>query len=295
MLRWGVVGVGIAGGARIRAMRADPRAEPVIGWRGDPAAAGLPVAESLEALLEAVDAVAICAPDTEHPALVEAALRAGRHVLCEYPLAGSEAEARRLMALATQEGRVLHVEHIELLTPAARWIGAFARERELVDGSLRSKSSPRTRVFSVAHANLARLHRLVDAVGLPGRVVVEDRSERDLAAAMVYDAVGQGVELLFTQAPETRRSMELTLRFSRGNVMEIGGAVLADGAMVSLPTQERGLFEQDQLAASARILDGAEPYVSDARLLQVLGLADRLMSTPGAHGPGRIPGMRPAR
>ena len=44
MLRWGIIGVGRAGAARARALAADPRAEAVLGVRGDPVAAGLAAA-----------------------------------------------------------------------------------------------------------------------------------------------------------------------------------------------------------------------------------------------------------
>lgn len=49
-------------------------------------------------LIEApdIDAVHVCTPNATHFSLVEAALRAGKHVVCEKPLATSAAEAARL-------------------------------------------------------------------------------------------------------------------------------------------------------------------------------------------------------
>ena len=38
-VRWGVVGVGRAGRARVNALRSDPRSTIVGGWRGDPVTA----------------------------------------------------------------------------------------------------------------------------------------------------------------------------------------------------------------------------------------------------------------
>src|SRR5688500_17233502 len=46
-----------------------------------------------------IDAVHICSPNAQHAAQAEAALRAGKHVLCEKPLAMSSEQARRMLAL----------------------------------------------------------------------------------------------------------------------------------------------------------------------------------------------------
>ena len=56
-----------------------------------------------------VDAVVIAASTHRHAELVEAALTAGRHVLCEKPLTLDEADDERLAELARARGLVLHV------------------------------------------------------------------------------------------------------------------------------------------------------------------------------------------
>ena len=48
----------------------------------------------------AIDAVHICTPNALHFPIAEAALTAGKHVLCEKPLAASSSEGERLVALA---------------------------------------------------------------------------------------------------------------------------------------------------------------------------------------------------
>lgn len=54
-----------------------------------------------------IDAVIICTPPDSHEEMAVAALRAGKHVLCEKPLARSVEEAERMAEAARAAGRVL--------------------------------------------------------------------------------------------------------------------------------------------------------------------------------------------
>src|SRR3984893_17497405 len=51
-----------------------------------------------------IDAVHVCTPNALHFPMVKAALEAGKHVLCEKPLAISVAEGRQLADLAKSKG-----------------------------------------------------------------------------------------------------------------------------------------------------------------------------------------------
>ncbi len=66
----------------------------------------------LDALLAACDALIVAAPAEAHHVLAAAALRAGRHVLIEKPMASTLAQADELAALAAAAGRVLQVGHL---------------------------------------------------------------------------------------------------------------------------------------------------------------------------------------
>ena len=70
-----------------------------------------------EALLGACDAVVIASPAASHHAMAAAALRAGRHVLVEKPVATSLAEADALVELARAGGLVLQVGHLLRYSP----------------------------------------------------------------------------------------------------------------------------------------------------------------------------------
>lgn len=70
------------------------------------------VADSLNGLLAEVDAVTIVTPDRHHASPTLAALKAGKHVLCEKPLTVTLAEARKV-ARAAKVARKKHgVQHL---------------------------------------------------------------------------------------------------------------------------------------------------------------------------------------
>lgn len=90
--------------------------------------------EATEVFADAsVDAVAIATPVASHYELVKAALRAGKHVLVEKPLAASAAEASELVALAQQQRRVLLVDHVFLYSPSVRKMQELIRAGEVGD------------------------------------------------------------------------------------------------------------------------------------------------------------------
>jgi predicted dehydrogenase len=104
------------------------RARKVVAGRGDVACVG-----SLDELLDRddVDAVAIATPARTHETVALAALRSGRHVLVEKPLADRLTSGRGMIRAAADSGLVLMADHTYCYTPAVR------RIRELVeDGAL---------------------------------------------------------------------------------------------------------------------------------------------------------------
>jgi 2-hydroxy-4-carboxymuconate semialdehyde hemiacetal dehydrogenase len=74
----------------------------------------------LEAAIERpeVDAVLIASPSDAHAAQAAAALRAGKHVLVEIPIAMSQTDAERVAQVASETGRVLMVAHTQRFMPA---------------------------------------------------------------------------------------------------------------------------------------------------------------------------------
>jgi predicted dehydrogenase len=109
-----IFGIGFMGRVHTEALRRLGNVE-VIGVAGRTAEAARRFADNLgieratgnyEALLADADitAVHICAPNALHYAMANAAMQAGKHVLCEKPLASTVAEANSMVALANQKG-----------------------------------------------------------------------------------------------------------------------------------------------------------------------------------------------
>jgi predicted dehydrogenase len=64
-----------------------------------------------------VDAVVVATPNYLHAPVTIAALQAGKHVLCEKPMATSAAEADAMIAAAKASGKVLMIAHNQRLAP----------------------------------------------------------------------------------------------------------------------------------------------------------------------------------
>ncbi|MGQ5637585.1 MULTISPECIES: Gfo/Idh/MocA family protein [unclassified Streptomyces] len=79
----------------------------------------------------AVHAVAVATPAGTHLDIALAALRAGKHVLVEKPLAATYADGMRLVAEAEERGLTLMCDHTYCYTPAVGRIRELVRSGEL--------------------------------------------------------------------------------------------------------------------------------------------------------------------
>jgi predicted dehydrogenase len=137
----GVIGSGLWAGHYLRACRAHPEAYPVaicnpnlpsaerMAERFDvPAAVG-----SVDELLERdyLDAVAIVTPNDSHAQIALAALAAGKHVLCEKPMAMDLAEARQMACTADQSGLVTGINFTWRHPSAAQYARHLVASGEL--------------------------------------------------------------------------------------------------------------------------------------------------------------------
>jgi len=80
-----------------------------------------------------IDAIAIATPVHTHFELAMAALRAGKHVLVEKPLAQNSGQVRRLIDEAERRKLVLMVDHTFVYTPAVQKVRQLIAEEALGD------------------------------------------------------------------------------------------------------------------------------------------------------------------
>ena len=78
-----------------------------------------------------VDALIVATPTMTHYHLAAAALRAGKHVLVEKPMATTPAEAEELCDLAARHGRVLMVGHVFLFNAGIRRVKEYLGDGRL--------------------------------------------------------------------------------------------------------------------------------------------------------------------
>lgn len=126
--KWGLMHVGAfrAAGAEVTALCGQSRDNT----RAVAAREGIPLATTdVRELCAAVDAVVVASPDSVHPAHVEAALEAGRAVLCEKPLTRTAEEARALLARTRAAPRPTAVNFPYRMLPSMRALKAWLAER----------------------------------------------------------------------------------------------------------------------------------------------------------------------
>jgi predicted dehydrogenase len=68
-----------------------------------------------------IDLVDICLPPAAHSEAVIKALKAGKHVFCEKPIALKTAEAKQMVRTAKQTGKLLSIGHVLPFFPAYRY------------------------------------------------------------------------------------------------------------------------------------------------------------------------------
>jgi predicted dehydrogenase len=190
MLKAGVIGAGAFGGFHARKYASldgvdlvgvyDPQASAAQALAD---AVGVRAFATLEGLLEAVEVVTVASPAIYHAEGVLAALKAGRHVYVEKPLAVSLDDADQILALAAKAGLIVAVGHQERVVSQA--MGLFDIPEQPLRLEAIRRGTPSTRNLDVSATLDLMVHDIDLALALTTAepMAVEAEGDDDQASA----------------------------------------------------------------------------------------------------------------
>lgn len=88
---------------------------------------GIQAFGSFAELIEAVDIVDLCVPTNLHREMTEQAARAGKHVICEKPIALTVEDAQAMIAACEKAGVQLHIAHV------VRYVSHYHAAKQAID------------------------------------------------------------------------------------------------------------------------------------------------------------------
>lgn len=304
----GIVGTGYAARTRAEAFAADPRSQ-VVAIAGRTLAKTQTVAANFGAIALTnwqelvnradIDLVVIATINRDHGPIAQAALRAGKHVVVEYPLSLDVGAATQIIDLARTQHKFLHVEHIELLSGIH---GAIASHLPAIgtpfyaryDSLMQQHPAPdrwtyRTDLFGFPLVGaLARINRLIHLFGPVTRVTAQSRFWGNLLPSDAFTSCLVSAQLVFSSglvAAVTYGKGEAIWRSERILMIhgemgaihmngEVGTLILADGEHPIEVGSRRGLFAKDTAMVLDHLMDGTAMYFTPEASLYALRVAD---------------------
>ena len=314
----GVAGVGSLGYHHARHYRALPgvRLGGVFDTRAErsqqvAAELGTTAYPTLEAMLDAVEAISVAVPTTAHHAVGMAAIARGRHLLVEKPLAATIPEAEALVEAAAKAGVILQTGHIERFNRAIRAAAPHLASPRYIEAD-------RVAPFAVRGSDVAvvldlMIHDLDLVLALVKEPVADVRATGigvltpsvDIATARIEFASGAVANLTASRLARDRVrkirifqpsgyfSLDLALgtgdflRLRPDAIAQLAAgapdlALLVESVPIDAPEGDALALELGNFAAAVR---GAEhTAVSGQEGLEALRLADRVLRAMGVRG-----------
>ena len=240
-VRAAVIGTGFIGPVHVEGLRR--AGVEVAGILGSSAAKSTAAAErlrlprgyaTLNELLadDAVDAVHVASPNRHHFEQTAAALQAGKHVLCEKPLAMTSDQSRELVAIAAGSGRVAGVAYNIRFYPLCHEIAARIADRQLGRTLHVTGSYVQDWLLQPTDFNW----RVTAADGGPLRAVADIGTHwLDLAQFLTGDRVVAVLADLQTVHPERQRPVGGAETFTSG-----GAEASSRAESVAIDTEDAG-------------------------------------------------------
>lgn len=245
-----------------------------------------------------LDAVCVSTINPFHAEMALSALEGDKHVLVEYPMALTVADSDRMVLEACRRKRVLHVGHIELLTPEHQILrGAAQAVGPLLVAAVHSLSPDRPMGnegwtynrhlfgFPLLGA-LSRLNRLLDLYGAP-RLVLASAKETGTDALGNFQGCFAMTTLFFSGGAighviygkgagviERRRAVEII--GIKGRVIVEEGRVLREQSgqreEIAVPAPQ-ALFAQDTEHFLMEVRGEALPYITPEEARRAVAVA----------------------
>ncbi len=298
-VRIGIVGAGHFGRFHALKVAASPRAFLIGICDRDPsraAAVGREVKApvlSWPELLAGADAVVIATPAESHFAYASEALRAGRHVLVEKPMASTLEEAQALAALAQESGRIFQVGHLLRYSAEHQAISSRLARPVYIECVRVAPFKPRGTDVSVVldlmihdiDLVLALVDSPISAVDAVGATVASDHE--DIANARLHFANGCVATITASRISlKTERKMRLfseegymSVDFVQRKLVMIGrerGVPLpgtGGGRLEEVSWKDHDAMAAEHAAFAAAILDSAPVLVDATAGLRALAAA----------------------
>lgn len=311
LTRVGLVGTGYAAKIRAESLQADGRgqlvavagnAERTQQFSATYGAEALPSWSELIARAD-IDLVIVATVNCAHGEIVRAALQAGKHVVVEYPLTLNWAEATELTRLAQAQQKLLHVEHIELLSGVHQAVAAalpsigapfYVRYTNLNA----QHPAPRKWTYSLQQFGfplmgaVSRIHRLTNWFGPVATVSCQAQFDPDpgssespsefytacLCSAQLRFVSGLIAEVVYGKGEAIWQSARiLEIHGQQGGILVNGeqGVLVQPNQTQPLEMgSRRGLFAKDTAMVLDHLTTSAPLYVSLEDSLYALKVAD---------------------
>ncbi|MEA5533123.1 Gfo/Idh/MocA family oxidoreductase [Crocosphaera sp. XPORK-15E] len=250
-----------------------------------------------------IDLVVICTINRDHGKIAKAALKAGKHIVIEYPLSLDVAEGLELLKLAKENGTLLHIEHIEILGGMHQAIRQYLPEIGTVFfgryTTIDSKN-PAPHHWTFDHlmfgfpfkAALPRIHRFTDLLGEVNTITCHDRyweaEESGYYKACLCDAQlqfknGVIVDLIYGKGENFVTSDRIfELYGDQGKIifsgME-GNLITKDGTKPIELESRRGLFAKDTTLVLDHLFEGKPLYIQPESSLYALKIAEAALQS----------------
>ena len=304
-LRIGIVGTGFVAKLRAEILLQDPRVQ-LISIAGS-AEKGQAIAQEFgmthydywsELVMRPdIDLVVVATVNRDHATVAAKALRAGKHVIVEYPLAFSIDEAQDLVELAAQKQLLLHIEHLELLgsvhqsmIKALPKIGAPFYARYVTQSPQRPAPDKWTympELFGFPMiAAISRIHRLTAVFGKVRSISCQLRYDgkalpRQFSScvcnAQLQFASGLIADVGYSKGEKIWKSeRSLEIQGQDGAILfdkEVGKLITVDGETPLPAEAPRGLFKLDTEGVLSHLFNGTPLYTNADNALHALAVA----------------------